>query len=185
MPCSELSLVLKGELLERLKALGIPASKHCLVVSIDQQKLWYFAENSVHAYKVSTARAGRGCIKDSLQTPVGVLRVAEKHGSGALPGMVFKARQPTGEVWQRGMPQPDNLITSRILWLEGMESGVNAGEDDQGRVVDTKSRFIYIHGTNQEEKLGQPNSHGCVLLSDADVIELYERVPLGTFVYIA
>jgi lipoprotein-anchoring transpeptidase ErfK/SrfK len=66
-----------------------------------------------------------------------------------------------------------------------MESDVNAGEDDQGRVVDTKSRFIYIHGTNQEEKLGQPNSHGCVLLSDADVIELYERVPLGTFVYIA
>ena len=52
-------------------------------------------------------------------------------------------------------------------------------------MVDTKSRFIYIHGTNQEEKLGQPNSHGCVLLSDADVIELYERVPLGTFVYIA
>ncbi len=177
--------MLKRELFERLKALRIPASKHCLVVSIDQQKLWYFTENEVRAYKVSTARAGRGCVKDSLQTPIGVMRVAEKHGAGAPQGMVFKARQPTGEIWQRGQPQPDNLITSRILWLEGMEVGVNAGEDNQGRVVDTKSRFIYIHGTNQEEKLGQPNSHGCVLLSDADVIELFDRVPVGTLVYIA
>lgn len=178
-------MVLKGELFERLEALGIPASKHCLVVSIDQQKLWHFTDNQVFTYKVSTARAGRGCVQDSLQTPSGLLRVSEKHGDKAPKGMIFKARQPTGQIWRREESQPDNLITSRILWLEGMESGVNAGKDKDGRVVDTKSRYIYIHGTNQEDKLGQPNSQGCVLLADTEVIELYERVPLGTLVYIA
>ena len=41
-----------------------------------------------------------------------------------------------------------------------------------------------IHGTNQTDKLGQPNSHGCVLLSDRDVIRLYGLVPAGTPVLI-
>jgi len=175
---------LKKEVTERLKGLGLPPAEHCIVVSVDQQKLWHFHGADCHRYVVSTARAGVGCVQDSQQTPTGLHQVSEKIGAGAAPGMVFKARQPTG-VLASAWPTPeDNLITSRILWLDGLEPGHNQGSDAEGRVVDTKRRFVYIHGTNQADKLGRPNSHGCVLLSDADVIRLFEAVPAGTKVLI-
>lgn len=179
------SLVLKEELAERLKVLGLPNGKDCLVVSIDQQKLWHFNQNNCEAYVVSTARAGKGCVKDSLQTPTGLHRIAEKIGSDAPAGMIFKARKPMGQIWNTIPSTEDNLITSRILWLEGCEHGFNQGLDSSGKVVDTKERYIYIHGTNQYEKLGTPNSHGCVLLSDQDVIKLFESIAVGTYVYLS
>ena len=175
---------MKKEVTERLIGLGLPAAEHCIVVSIDQQKLWFFDGQGCETYAVSTARAGRGCIEDSLQTPDGLHRVADKIGEGAVPGMVFKARQPTGKLSAEWPTPEDNLITSRILWLEGLEPGRNQGLDAAGRVVDTRRRFVYIHGTNQAEKLGRPNSHGCVLLSDQDVIRLFAQVPTGTPVLI-
>lgn len=176
--------MLRQELGERLAARGLPSSEHCIVVSVDQQKLWFFAGEAAREYVVSTARAGVGCVADSLRTPLGLHRVAEKIGEGAPKGMVFKARVPTGRVWTDGPAPEDNLITTRILWLEGLEPGRNAGQDGTGRVVDTKARFVYIHGTNQAARLGTPNSHGCVLLSDDDVLDLFDRVPAGTPVYL-
>jgi lipoprotein-anchoring transpeptidase ErfK/SrfK len=184
MPCSEFELGLKKEVTERLKGLGLPSAEDCIVVSIDQQKLWYFHGSACETYVVSTARAGRGCVQDSQQTPVGLHQVCEKIGDGALPGMVFKARQATGKLAKDWPTPEDNLITSRILWLDGLEPGRNQGSDAQGRVVDTRRRFVYIHGTNQSDKLGQPNSHGCVLLSDPDVIRLFAQVPVGLRVLI-
>ncbi len=175
---------MKKEVTERLKGLGQPAAEHCIVVSVDQQKLWHFRGSDLETYVVSTARAGRGCVQDSQQTPTGLHRVCEKFGEGAAPGMVFKARQATGKLASEWPTPEDNLITSRILWLDGLEPGHNQGADAMGRVVDTRRRFVYIHGTNQADKLGQPNSHGCVLLSDADVIRLFEQVPVGTPVLI-
>lgn len=133
---------------------------------------------------VSTARAGIGCVQDSQRTPTGLHQVCEKIGAGAPAGMVFKARQPTGSLASTWPTPEDNLITSRILWLDGLEPGHNQGTDAEGRVVDTCRRFVYIHGTNQTDKLGQPNSHGCVLLSDDDVIRLFDAVPVGTHVLI-
>jgi hypothetical protein len=168
-------LVLRQELSDSLKARGLPTAEHCIVVSIDQQKLWFFGGETARGY---------GCVADSLQTPPGLHRVAEKIGADAPPGMVFKARVPTGRIWTEGPAPEDNLITTRILWLEGLEPGRNAGRDAAGRLVDTKARFVYIHGTNQAERLGTPNSHGCVLLSDRDVIDLFDRTPVGTPVYL-
>jgi lipoprotein-anchoring transpeptidase ErfK/SrfK len=184
MPCSELSLVLKKEFAERLQALGVSMSEDCLLVSVDQQKLWHFYGSGCDSYTISTARAGRGCVLDSHQTPTGLHQVSEKFGADAPAGTVFKARQPTGKVWSDWPSAEDNLITSRILWLAGLEPGHNAGANAAGQVVDTQQRYVYIHGTNQHAKLGTPNSHGCVLLSDADVIALFDRVPVGTQVYI-
>ncbi len=175
---------MKKEVTGRLEELGLPAAQHCIVVSIDQQKLWFFKGPDCETYVVSTARAGRGCVQDSLMTPDGLHRVGEKIGEGAAPGMVFKARQPTGMLSAEWPTPEDNLITSRILWLEGLEAGHNLGVDAAGRVVDTRRRFVYIHGTNQTDKLGRPNSHGCVLLSDQDVIRLYAQTPVGTPVLI-
>jgi hypothetical protein len=184
MPCSDFELGLKKEVSERLSGLGLPSAEHCIVVSIDQQKLWHFSGDECQCYVVSTARAGVGCVQDSHQTPEGLHEVCERIGAGAAAGMVFKARQPTGKL-SAEWPQPDdNLITSRILWLSGLEAGLNLGIDAQGRVVDTRRRFVYIHGTNQVAKLGTPNSHGCVLLSDPDVIRLFEAVSVGTPVLI-
>jgi hypothetical protein len=184
MPCSEFELGLKKEVARRREGLGLPSAEDCIVVSIDQQKLWHFHGSACETYVISTARAGCGCVQDSLQTPAGLHQVCEKVGEGAAPGMVFKARQPTGTLAAEWPTPEDNLITSRILWLDGLEPGLNHGTDAQGRVVDTRRRFVYIHGTNQADKLGQPNSHGCVLLSDTDVIRLFDRVAVGLTVLI-
>ena len=176
--------MLRQELGESLAARGLPSSEHCIVVSIDQQKLWFFAGEPAREYVVSTARAGVGCVADSLRTPLGLHRVAEKIGDATPKGMVFKARVPTGRIWTEGPAPEDNLITTRILWLEGLEPGKNAGHDAAGRLVDTKARFVYLHGTNQASRLGTPNSHGCVLLSDDDILDLFDRAPVGTPVYL-
>ena len=175
---------MKKEVSERLKGLGLPSAEDCIVVSIDQQKLWLIRGQDCETYVVSTARAGRGCVEDSHQTPDGLHQVGEKIGAGAVPGTVFKARQSTGKLASEWGASEDNLITSRILWLDGLEPGHNQGVAFDGKVVDTKRRFVYIHGTNQSAKLGQPNSHGCVLLSDPDVIRLFDLVPVGTRVLI-
>ncbi len=175
---------MKKEVTRRLEGQGQAPAEHCIVVSIDQQKLWFFEGDTVERFVVSTARAGRGCVQDSLRTPDGLHRVSDKHGDGAPAGMVFKARQATGRLASEWPAPEDNLITSRILRLEGLEPGHNQGRDAEGRVVDTRARFVYLHGTNQQSMLGQPNSHGCVLLSDADIIRLYPRIPVGTIVLI-
>lgn len=170
---------------ERRQALGLGPADDCLVVSVVQQTLdHYRAGRHLRTYRVSTARAGLGCVADSLRTPTGLHRVAERIGAGAPLGMVFKSRIATGTL-AADWPKPeDNLITSRILWLEGAEPGHNRGLDAEGRNVDTHSRYVYIHGTNQRAKLGQTNSHGCVLLSDEDVAGLFDAVPSGAWVYI-
>ena len=175
---------MKKEVTERLIGLGLPSAEDCIVVSIDQQKLWHFHGLQCETYVVSTARAGRGCVQDSQQTPDGLHQICEKIGAGATPGMVFKARQPTGKLASEWATPEDNLITSRILWLDGLEPGRNQGTAPDGSAVDTRRRFVYIHGTNQSDKLGQPNSHGCVLLADADVIRLFDAVAVGTKVLI-
>ncbi len=95
--------------------------------------------------------------------------------------MVFKGRVATGQCYWECAPeeQEKNLITTRILWLEGLEDGHNRGP---GR--DTFARYVYIHGTNQEDRIGTPNSHGCVLLRNAEVVELFDTVPEGALVLV-
>lgn len=175
---------MKREVTVRLSGLGLAPAEHCIVVSVDQQKLWFFEGDEVETFVISTARAGRGCVQDSLRTPDGLHRVGEKFGEDAPAGMVFKARRATGRLASEWPTPEDNLITSRIFWLEGLEPGHNQGRDAADRVVDSRSRFIYIHGTNQRGMLGRPNSHGCVLMSDDDIIGLHPRVPVGTIVLI-
>jgi L,D-transpeptidase YbiS len=123
---------------------------------------------------ISTSKWGLGTEPGSNRTPTGRFRVAEKHGDGAPAGTVFKSRKPVGR-WRPGdRVRPDDLITSRLLWLEGVEPHNR----------NTYDRYIYLHGTNQEHLLGTPHSHGCVRLSNPAVIELYDLVPVGTEVVI-
>lgn len=144
--------------------------------------LQFFQHGSlVKSYVVSTSKRPPSNVKHSLGTPRGLHEIAERIGAAQPPGMVFKSRIPTGGHYSE-VPEADdngNLITSRILWLRGLEPGINRGGD-----VDTHDRYIYIHGTNHEERLGEPLSAGCVLMRNLDIVELYEEVRTGDLVYI-
>lgn len=173
-------------LLKKLEAaretLGLEARTDCVVVSIGEQKLAHFrGPGLVAEYTVSTSRAAPSCVANSLGTPTGLHQVLEKIGGDAPSGMVFKGRKPLGfRHWEHpDAESTDNLITSRILWLDGLQDGHNRGGDR-----DTHARFVYIHGTNQEVKLGTPNSHGCVLLGNVEAARLYATLPSGAYVWI-
>ena len=127
----------------------------------------------VKSWPVSTSKFGLGTEPGSFKTPLGRFRICEKAGEEAPPWSVFKSRLLTGEIATPGGDQ-DGVLT-RILWLEGL--------DEANR--NTRDRFIYIHGTNQEHLIGQPASHGCIRLGNREVMELFSMVPVGTEVEIA
>jgi hypothetical protein len=137
----------------------------------------------IRQYPVSTAANGAGEEDGSYCTPRGRHRIAEKIGAGAPLCAAFKAREWTGEIWTPELdaenPGRDWILT-RILWLAGLEPGRN-----QGGTVDTHARYIYIHGTHEEHKLGTPASHGCIRMKNADVVELFDLVEVGTEVRIS
>lgn len=130
-------------------------------------------------HTISTAAAGIGNRLDSFKTPFGIHRVKQKLGGGEPAGMVFKARAATGRISKQTDNQKEDEITSRILWLDGMEQGTNLGG-----VYDTFSRYIYIHGTSDEKRIGQAVSHGCIRMKNQDIIELFDDVLINDLVFI-
>jgi hypothetical protein len=160
-----------------------PTGRLAILVSIARQELILLRDDKLlKKYVVSTAANGAGERSGSLCTPRGRHVVRARIGAGCPEGTVFVARRPTGEVYRPGMrerePERDWILT-RILWLSGCEPGRNRLGD-----VDTMRRYIYIHGTPDEVTLGTPGSHGCIRMANADVIELFDAVPVGTSVLI-
>ncbi len=144
-----------------------------ILIDIKRQTLELHHDGHVIAtYPVSSSQFGLGCEEGSFRTPTGRFRVCEKFGDTAPPWMIFKGRLPTGETAFPG-GEHDHVLT-RILWLEGL--------DEANR--NTKDRYIYIHGTNQEDLIGSPASHGCIRLKNLEMIDLYEQVEIGTEVHI-
>src|SRR5438067_8319731 len=142
-------------------------------VSIRDQRLTLTRDGEeVCSYPISSSRFGIGTEEGSMKTPLGSFRIAEKIGDGAAPGTIFKSRVPLGP----GDPLPDteDFVTTRILWLDGLD------QDN----ANTRDRFIYIHGTKHEDKIGIPDSHGCVRMRNGDVAELFKLVDEGTHVII-
>ena len=163
-----------------LSALGRPGCPlqelpdRLLVVDVARQRMGWLAGGGWQSeFVISTARNGIGCEEGSYKTPPGWHRVHGKFGGEAPAGMVFRNRIATGEIW-RDEARGEDLILSRVLTLDGLEEGVNRGP---GR--DSLERTIYIHGTNQEHQLGEPVSHGCLRMANADVIALCEKVEAG------
>lgn len=153
--------------------------KLSLHISIREQVLDVVEEGeTVRRFPVSTSAWGPGECADSLCTPRGAHVVHEKIGDGLPAGSVFVGRRPTGEVFDAEMarrePERDWILT-RILWLDGRESGYNRDGD-----CDSRQRFIYIHGTPDDEPIGVPFSHGCIRMRNADVLELFDLVDVGT-----
>lgn len=151
-------------------------------IDVDKQRLSIICEQGVAAgYPVSTAEAGIDAREGSCGTPPGIHRIARKIGSGIPPRTVFRSRESTGDIWNPHDGQDDqDLILSRILTLEGLENGVNRGPG-----CDSLERYIYIHGTNQEDRIGTPTSKGCVRMTNADILDLFDRVEEGDPVVIA
>jgi len=154
-----------------------------LHISIERQQLEVRdGQNTVATFTVSSAKNGTGERNGSEQTPRGWHVIRAKIGDGEPVNTVFIGRRPTGDIYssalQQQYPERDWILT-RILWLSGLEPGKNRlGE------VDTMRRYIYIHGCPDEDKLGEPGSHGCIKMRNDDVIALFDMVPCGTRVLI-
>ena len=184
------------------KRLGVALTRHVFTVRIADQRAALFECPTVAAvcdrrvpdgvedsalsgrryrllkeFVCSTSKFGIGQVSGSNCTPLGLHRIAEKHGGSAEPGTVFKARKPAGHL-RDGLPLES--ITTRILWLDGLDPGFNRGCE-----VDTFARYIYIHGFGDQASLGRPASHGCIHLADADLVPLFDLLPIGTLVWIA
>jgi len=175
----------------RYRALGLEALGRCaspftelpsrlVVVDLERQCLGLIDQGLLRAeFIISSAATGIGCEEGSYRTPPGWHRIHRRIGEGAPTGMIFRSREVTGDIWN-GEPRDEDLILTRVLTLEGLEEGVNRGP---GR--DSLERFIYLHGTNQEALLGTPVSHGCIRMSNAAVIELFDLVQEGDVVLMA
>lgn len=155
-----------------------------LYISIPDQRLYLVKNLKIEQiYPISTSKNAPSCIANSFGTPWGRHEIAEKIGESIPLGTVFKSRQSTGKLFQ-DYPLEAGLITSRILWLKGLEEGVNRGQTQEGLCCDTYARYIYIHGTSKEDQIGTPFSQGCINMKNQDVIDLFERAGVGDSVFI-
>lgn len=147
-----------------------------LLISLAEQCLYvYSGKQLLHSYAISSARNGPGETSGSGCTPRGWHQVRAKIGAGLALGAVLRGRRWTGEVWTPDLHQQfpgRDWILTRILWLSGLEPGRNRLGS-----CDTFQRYIYIHGTPDCEPMSQPESHGCIRMRNADVLELFEQVP--------
>lgn len=145
------------------------ASKQVMVSVKDQRMIVMDGDKVERMYPVSTSKFGLGDRPGSKCTPLGTLKVAKKIGRGMPAGAVFKGRRPTGEVLRPNAPGRDPVVT-RILWLAGLEP----------HNCNAYNRYIYIHGTPEEWRIGSPASFGCIRMRSDDVIDLYDRIGVGT-----
>lgn len=160
---------------------GRDLSGELLYISVQRQALFHVRNGQLLAeYPIATASAGLGSEVDSYRTPAGLHHVSEKIGEHVPPMGILRDREFTGAFADPDFAGVDkDWITSRILWLSGLEPGVN-----QGGAVDSHERFIYIHGTANEKSVGTPSSMGCVRMRNSDIIALFDQVPVGALVVI-
>lgn len=156
-----------------------------LNISVGRQSMQVEDDHGVvlREYPISTALAGVGEVSGSYQTPRGRHIIRAKIGAGQPENTVFVRRRPTGEIWtpELGQQYPDrDWILTRILWLSGCQPGYN-----RLGCVDTMRRYIYIHGSPDIAQMGEPGSHGCVRMRNADIITLFDSVPCYTEVTIS
>lgn len=155
-----------------------------LLVDVSKQQLFLMspADQELQSWPVATGLAGVGEEENSGRTPRGWHRIRAAIGAGEDARAVFRARRPTGEVWSPELNEkfPDrDWILGRILWLCGEETGFNRGGN-----VDTQRRFIYLHGVPDTKPMGVPLSQGCINLQPADMLAVFDLVPVGSRVLI-
>ena len=165
-------------------AVNISAMTYKIDIDISQQRL-YLKQNDdlIKSYPISSSKYGEGSTENSNMTPLGLHVIKEKIGTDVPINTLFISRintKRTVNIESSRNKTKDDHITSRILWLDGLEEGKNKGQG-----VDSYSRYIYIHGTHEEGLIGEKASHGCIRMLNNDVIDLYNYVNIGTEVYIS
>jgi|TARA_B100001939_G_scaffold51526_1_gene40782 lipoprotein-anchoring transpeptidase ErfK/SrfK len=165
-------------------AVNISAMTYKIDIDISQQRL-YLKQNDdlIKSYPISSSKYGEGSTENSNMTPLGLHVIKEKIGTDVPINTLFISRintKRTVNIENSRNKTKDDHITSRILWLDGLEEGKN-----KGKGVDSYSRYIYIHGTHEEGLIGEKASHGCIRMLNNDVIDLYNYVNIGTKVYIS
>ena len=152
-------------------------------ISIKKQKLYHIKNNKiVNKYIISSSKYGVGNQEGSNKTPLGLHKIKEKHGektpiNGRMIGRIFYGN--IAKIYTDKTQSKTDDITTRILWLEGLEKGKNLGPG-----IDSYERYIYIHGTSEEGKLGEPASNGCIRMKNKDIFDLYKKLEVGTLVLI-
>lgn len=167
---------------EVVNSLGLKETKHIILASIKNQRLNVLEDGrSLKEYVMSSSKRPPSCKENSLGTPWGLHEVAEKIGGGEKKGMVFESRKPLGlTFWEcNEEKRKNNLITTRIMRLRGLEEGLNKGPE-----MDSYDRYIYIHGTNHEDRLGKPASSGCLQLSNKNMLDLFDEVDVNSHLWI-
>ena len=173
---------------------SINSEKYILVIPPKQILLVISKGTAIFSYSISTSRFGLGNKNDSFKTPPGLHYIADRIGEDMPKMTIFKGRKPllnnltladldlpeNADIRNEHFATHDDVITSRILWLKGHEEGINKGDN-----IDSYSRYIYIHGTAHEDKIGTPDSHGCVRMNNDDVIELFDNTFISMPVLIA
>jgi lipoprotein-anchoring transpeptidase ErfK/SrfK len=148
-----------------------------IVVDIDKQTLYLFKKAKLlKYYPISSSKFGIGNAQDSHKTPLGKHYIAHKIGANAPINTIFKARMNTQKVALINDETEEDVITSRILWLKGLEPGINKGPG-----IDSYQRYIYIHGTADEAAIGRPASFGCIRMKNQDVVDLFSQVEAGRY----
>ena len=159
--------------------------QYILIIPSHQKLLLIKNSIVLQEYMISTSKYGLGNKNESFQTPIGIHKISKKIGDSCPIFTVFKGRIPLGDnltlselekpinekYRKKHLKGCEDVITSRIMWLEGIEKGVNKGGN-----VDTYSRYIYIHGTAHEKLIGKEASHGCIRMRNDNIIELFEKV---------
>ena len=154
-----------------------------LFISIENQKMYHIKNNNIISeYIISSSVYGVGNKAGSNKTPLGLHKIKQKYGeatpiNGRMVGRVFYGNIAT--IYTDETKSRTDDVTSRILWLEGIEEGKN-----KGKGIDSYKRYIYIHGTSEEGRLGTPASHGCIRMKNKEVIDLYKIIEVGTLVLI-
>jgi len=168
---------------EECARLDLSPTARFLCVSIPESKLYYFGKDGFEReYVISTSKKEPSCKENSLGTPWGMHKIADKIGEGEPLGMIFVAREPIGQCYQDCEKYPEgyeNPITTRILRMKGLEEGLNQGEG-----CDTYDRYVYIHSTIREHLIGKPLSQGCILLKNEEIIELFNKLKEDDLVWI-
>ena len=155
--------------------------KKWIEIVISEQKLYlYKSKESVKCYRISSSKFGIGNKMGSNKTPLGLHRIIKKTGNNAKQNEIFINGKKTGKLasvnkWNFNA----DLITTRIIYLEGMEEGMN-----KGKGIDSRKRSILIHGTADEKSIGKPASHGCIRMKNCEIIELFDLIEMGVLVKI-
>ena len=155
-----------------------------IYISLVTQRLTLYKNfEKIKIYKISSSKYGEGGQEDSNKTPLGAHYIKNCIGKDEEIFTIFKNRKATKDktkVLRSEQRSKEDIISSRILWLDGLEIGKNKGEG-----VDSLSRYIYIHGTNEEGLLGKKASHGCIRMGNSDIIEMCKMNINNTIVYIS